>query len=116
MPLTTRPSNYNLRSGNEAPGHQASEDPVEDLQQQNVVQLPPNVGQENPEPAQVNSSNISINSNMASVFRLENFKGDGSQDIKSYLKRFDQYKGCTGINKTQGLATLAWHLEGTARL
>ena len=54
--------------------------------------------------------------NMASVFRLENFKGDSSQDIRSFLKRFEQYKGCTGINEEQGLATLAWHLDGTARL
>ena len=50
------------------------------------------------------------------VFRLENFKGDGSQKVESYLKRFDQFKVCTGITDEQGLATLAWHLEGNARL
>lgn len=50
------------------------------------------------------------------VFRLENFKGDGSQKVESYLKRFEQFKVCTGITDEQGLATLAWHLEDNARL
>ena len=54
--------------------------------------------------------------NMSSVFRLENFRGDGSQSVESYLRRFDQYRACTGINDDQSLATLAWHLDGTARL
>ena len=54
--------------------------------------------------------------NMSSVFRLENFRGDGSQSVESYLRRFDQYRACTGINDDQSLATLAWHLDGTARV
>ena len=53
---------------------------------------------------------------MASVFKLDNFKGDGTQRVESYLKRFDQYRMCTGINDDQALATLAWHLDGNARL
>ena len=36
--------------------------------------------------------------------------------MESYLRRFDQYRACTGINDEQSLATLAWHLDGTARL
>lgn len=51
-----------------------------------------------------------------SVFRLESFKGDGTQNVQKYLKRFDQYKTCTGLNDEQAFATLAWHLDGTARL
>ena len=54
--------------------------------------------------------------NMSSLFRLENFRGDGSQSVESYLRRFVQYRACTGINDDQSLATLAWHLDGTARL
>ncbi|MCG8046955.1 MAG: hypothetical protein N0E48_15190 [Candidatus Thiodiazotropha endolucinida] len=73
-----------------------------------------------PEERQVIVNNLgnlpAISNNMASVFRLENFKGDGSQKVESYLKRFDQFKTCTGLNDDQALATLAWHLEGTARL
>ena len=101
MPITSRPSNYNLRSQGEAPGILEP------------VQIP--------EPVQVNNLDNQgfppiLRNNMAGVFRLENFKGDGSQKVESYLKRFDQFRTCTGLNNEQALATLAWHLEGTARL
>ena len=36
--------------------------------------------------------------------------------MESYLRRFDQYRACTGINDEQSLASLAWHLHGTAGL
>lgn len=111
MPITSRPSNYNLRSNCEAPGieQQGGGDPERNPEPDQL-----------PEPAQVTVNNLGhlppLNQNMAGVFRLENFKGDGSQKIESYLKRFDQFTTCTGLNENQALATLAWHLEGTARL
>ena len=45
-----------------------------------------------------------------------NSKRLAPQKIESYLRRFDQYKTCTGINDQQVLATFAWHLDGNARL
>ena len=57
-----------------------------------------------------------IKVNISSVNRSENFRGDGSQSVESYLRRFDQYRACTGIDDQKSLATLAWHLDGTARL
>ena len=68
------------------------------------------------ENAQVLEDQDDIEINMSSVFKLENFRGDGSQSVESYLRRFDQYRACTGINGELPLATLAWHLDGTDRL
>jgi hypothetical protein len=53
---------------------------------------------------------------MAGVFKLDQFYGNGHQDIVSYLKRFDQFCLCTGLKDDRAMATLAWHLEGNARL
>ena len=98
MPVTSRPSNYYLRSSSERREVQREEQLEQDYQVS----------------VQTNPTSFS---NMASgMFRLEQFKGDGSQKIESYLRRFDQYKTCTGINNKQALATLAWHLDGNARL
>ena len=102
MPLSSRPSNYDLRSLN-------NRIPTEVQQQQQIEEDPAQEEQQIPE---VSVAKMATNS----VFRLENFKGDGTQDIDSYLKRFSQYQKCTGINDEQALATLAWHLEGNARL
>ena len=66
--------------------------------------------------AQVFEDQGDIKVNISSVNRSENFRCDGSQRVESYLRRFDQYRACTGINDEQSLATLAWHLDGTARL
>ena len=95
MPLTKRLSNYNLRSNRTIQVEQEANIDTNE----GVLEVP-----------------IPQSYNIASVIRLKNIKGDSSQDIRSFLKRFEQYKGCTGINEEQGLATLAWHLEGTARL
>ena len=100
MPLSSRPSNYNLRSHGEA----------------TAVDAAPVVNENEEEQAEIVEEEL-VSSNMASnVFRLETFKGDGTQKIDTYLKRFDQYKACTGLNDTQALAALSWHLDGNARL
>ena len=105
MPFQSKPSNYNLRSLGE--NSASGEDPV-----------PEKIG-ENPG-AQVPANGDILNNTVVnvttSVFRLESFKGDGTQNVEKYLKRFDQYKTCTGLNDEQAFATLAWHLDGTARL
>ena len=49
------------------------------------------------------------------LFKLETFSGDGTQDIESYLKRFDQWQKCTNTNDEQSLAALGWHLSSQAR-
>lgn len=105
MPLSSRPSNYNLRPLNNSQA-------TEQNQQPQVVAEPAQVEQP-PLEVRVANKELTMANN---VFRLENFKGDGTQDIDSYFKRFTQYQKCTGINDDQALATLAWHLEGNARL
>ena len=105
MPFQSKPSNYNLRSLGE--NSASGEDPV-----------PEKIG-ENPGaqvPANGDILNNTVVNMTTSVFRLESFKGDGTQNVEKYLKRFDQYKTCTGQNDEQAFATLAWHLDGTARL
>ena len=62
------------------------------------------------------STDASVNFSMATNIRLETFRGDSSEDIDRFLKRFDQYCACMNYKDTQALATLAWHLEGVARL
>ena len=62
---------------------------------------------------EINTESVLTKAN--SISRLEQFKGDSSQKIESYLRRFDQYKMCTGINDQQVLATLTWHLGRVAR-
>ena len=98
MPLTSRPLNYNLRSLGEAPVVEPEAEVIIPIVEKNIIEhnFEPNI--------------------MAIVFKLDNFKGDGTQTVESYLKRFDQYRMCTGINDDQALATLAWHLDGNARL
>ena len=98
MPVTSQPSNYYLRWSSENSEVQREEQLEQDYQ---VV-------------VETNSTSLS---NMASgMFMLEQFKEDGSTKIELYLRRFDQYKICSGINNQQALATLAWHLDGNARL
>ena len=98
MPITSRLSNNNLRSNNEAPAVKQSQ--ADEEQQQPTEQQD---GERN---------SVTTQHKMASgVFRLENFKGDGSQKVESYHKRFDQFKVCTGVTDEQGLATLTWHLD-----
>ena len=115
MPLSSQPSNYNLRSqGQVEPANPVVQPPVEPANP--VVQV-----EEEPADPEINQvveeQAVGGIFNMASnVFRLETFKGDGSQNIETYLKRFDQYKLCTGLNDAQALAALSWHLEGNARL
>lgn len=123
MPLTAKPSNYNLRSQDDQeanqPGEQAQDSQVQEQVEQDEVQNPEAHPNPPPAPIQVEleTQNIySVQRNMASVFRLENFKGDGTQKVDSYLKRFDQFITCTGLSDEQAKATLAWHLEGSARL
>ena len=102
MVLTSRPSNYNLRSVPET-NQQQSEQPQQQNNQEEQVNLHQVQQQE-------------TRRNMSGVFKLDYFHGNGSQDIISYLKRFDQFCLCTGLKNEQAMATLAWHLEGNARL
>ena len=83
MPLTTRLSNYNLRSN-------------VTIQAEREADINNNKGHLEVQNPQSND--------MASVFRLGNFQGDSSKDTRSFLKRFEQYKGCPGINE-QGFPT-----------
>ena len=53
---------------------------------------------------------------MADALRLDSFKGEGSQDVEKFLRRFDQYCTCLNIKDEQVLAQLSWHLDGIARL
>ena len=62
----------------------------------------------------VETNSTSLTNMASGMFRLEQFKGDGAQKIESYLRHFDQYKTCTGINDQQAFATLALHLDGIA--
>ena len=65
MPLSSRPSNYNLRSHGEA----------------TAVDAAPVVNENEEEQAEIVEEEL-VSSNMASnVFRLETFKGDGTQKI-----------------------------------
>ncbi|KAL4225411.1 hypothetical protein ACF0H5_016101 [Mactra antiquata] len=94
MVLTSRPSNYNLRSSPEEQVEEV-ENPVQQVQINS--------------PASIDENNI-----MAGIFKLESYSG--SQDIKSFLNRFDQYCKCVGISGERAMATLAWSLEGNARV
>lgn len=95
MPLSSRPSNYSLRS----------------------VQTPPT------EPEQPQDLGLPTSTTrepgffpMAGAFRMEDFYGDGTQDIVRYLRRFDEYVRATALKDEQAVASLAWHLKGLARL
>ena len=108
MPLTSRPSNYNLRSLNNPIGEEAAPvDPPAPVEEEVNVQ-----GVVDP----VIHGEVSQKIMAAHVFKLETFSGNGKQKVQTYLKRFDQYKACVGLDDAQALAALAWHLDGNARL
>ena len=48
-------------------------------------------------------------------FKLELFQGDGTMNVDSYIKRFEQWQKCTKTNDEQALSALGWHLAGQAR-
>lgn len=105
MPLSSRPSNYNLRVGVREQQASAAAVQEEEIAEQDVQ-----------EPPVIPLAEVHLSTNMSGVFKIECFKGDGTQKIESYLKRFDQYQVCVGLKNEQAFATLAWHLDGTARL
>ena len=95
MPLSSKPSNYHLRSGELGPA-QAVETSTA-----------------------ATSVSVSVPApklNMAGMFHLDSFRGDGTQDVERYVKRFEEYCQATGLKEQQAIATLAWHLNGLARL
>ena len=95
MPLSSKPSNYNLRSGEPGPS-QAVETSTTTSSVSFSVPAP--------------------SLNMAGMFHLDSFRGDSTQDVERYVKRFEEYCQATGLKEKQAIATLAWHLTGLARL
>jgi len=113
MLLTSRPRNYNLRSQSTltlqlpVQANGVAQESTED----NIPQISTGTSTE----SQINT--VETTNTMAGAYILECFKGDGTQDINAYLRRYEQYRKCTGIaNEGSAIATLAWHLDGTARL
>lgn len=51
---------------------------------------------------------------MATGFKLEKFRGDGTDDIEDFLKRFDKYVNVTNVKQEQKSDLLCLHLEGRA--
>lgn len=60
-----------------------------------------------PEPEEVSAI-------MANGFKLEKFRGDGTDDIEDFLKRFDRYVNVTNVKQEQKSDLLCLHLEGRA--
>ena len=83
----------------EEQGGQQQVEPVQQLTEQ--VQQPAEVSQ---------NTNMSYNN-----FKLELFQGDGTMNIDSYIKRFEQWQKCTKTSDEQALSALGWHLAGKAR-
>ena len=100
------PANYGPRSlgpvpYQEEPAQQPEQDPVEAVQ----------AAEEQPEPQEPQETQ-EVSDNMPhGTFKLEKFSGDGTQDIESYLKLFEQWQICTNANDEQSLAALWWHLS-----
>ena len=89
MPAVGVPHNYNLRSADDIDRDQVEmEETVE---------------------------GISTPSIMAGAFKLDMFRGDGTDKIEDFLKRFEQYVNIVQIKKEQQLDVLLYHLEGRAR-
>ena len=51
---------------------------------------------------------------MATGFKLEKFRGDGTDDIEEFLKRFERYCNVTNVKNEQKMDLLCLHLEGRA--
>ena len=51
---------------------------------------------------------------MATGFKLEKFRGDGTDDIEEFLKRFERYCNVTNVKNEQKMVLLCLHLEGRA--
>ena len=47
-------------------------------------------------------------------FRLEKFKGDGTDNVEEYLKKFDKYVKVCNIKDDQQFDVLCLQLEGRA--
>ena len=89
MPAVGVPHNYNLRSADDIDRDQVeTEETVE---------------------------SISTPSVMAGAFKLDMFRGDGTDKVEDFLKRFEQYVNIVQIKKEQQLDVLLYHLEGRAR-
>lgn len=101
MPLTSRPSNYSLRS-------------TPQPEQQQPEQLDrARCGRLVEEPSFIPSSTMAA---PGTALKMDRFSGDGSQDIDRYLNTFDDYIRATSMKDEQAVATLALHLTGLARL
>ena len=50
-----------------------------------------------------------------SLFRLEKFRGDGTDDITDFLKKFDRYVNLCNIKAEQQFDLLCLQLEGRAQ-
>lgn len=51
---------------------------------------------------------------MATGYKLEKFRGDGTDDIEDFLKRFDRYVNVANVKQEQKSDLLCLHLEGRA--
>ena len=51
---------------------------------------------------------------MATGFRLEKFRGDDTDDVEEFIKKFDRYCNVTNVKNEQKLDLMCLHLEGRA--
>ena len=51
---------------------------------------------------------------MATGFRLEKFRGDDTDDVEEFIKKFDRYCNVTNLKNEQKLDLMCLHLEGRA--
>lgn len=113
MPLTSKPSNYNLRSESTRQATSTEQRVTVDRQPSaaEAAQVPAPVSRQ---PPVVPAVEVECQP-MAGVFIIESFKGNGTQDINQYLKRYEQYVACTGVKPDQALSVLVWNLDDVAR-
>ena len=51
---------------------------------------------------------------MATGFRLEKFRGDDTDDVEEFIKKFDRYCNVTNLKNEQKLDLMCLHIEGRA--
>ena len=103
MPTGGTPHSYNLRSAED------TQQPAQTVQQVLAETIRESVQQLDPV-----EGNLLQTATMA-TFKLEVFRGDETDRIEDFIKRFDQYTSIVGMKKEQHLDVLFYHLEGRAR-
>ena len=104
MSANKAPRNYNLRSTASAGAvHpvETAEDPVPALEPEAAVE---------PEGEPEQDQFVT----MATGYKLEKFRGDGTDDVEDFLRKFDRYVNLCGTKENQRFDLLCLHLEGRA--